>query len=90
MIDILTIQGQSSVGRFLKYEMMRKTAIIAHVIGSVQQVPMKPNVGIIQTDARIFMESSIQLAKIGILFSPIDCMEVRRQNTSPRAGKNAV
>ena len=70
--------------------MMRKTAIIAHVMGSVQQVPMKPNVGIIQTAARIFMESSIQLAKIGILFSPIDCMAVRRQNTNPSAGKKAV
>ena len=63
---------------------------MAHVTGSVQHVPRKPNVGIIHTEERIFMESSMQLAKMGILFSPMDCIDVRRQNTRPSAGKNAV
>ena len=64
--------------------------MIAHVTGSVLQVPRKPNVGIIHTAARIFMESSMQLARMGTLFSPIACMEVRRQKTRPSAGKKTV
>ena len=64
--------------------------MMAQVRGSVQHVPRNPKVGIIHTAARIFMESSMQLAKMGILFSPMACMDVRRQNTSPSAGKKAV